>query len=192
MLSMGRGHPPGRVQFEMFLATALMFCNLARDCCSKVVRSRIGVLACERDSEFSNCGVSGRQCDVGEVVGSTVDRGGEFGVGAVGPAAQGCLCLGPGDVGFDLSCSLAESPDVRLSDCMPVEVVGGQRVELADLLAEWFEVLFEASDVVDRVVSVDGLVEFEEGAFFGCVGAGAAYFGDGGVGRWRGGRRGRW
>jgi hypothetical protein len=43
--------------------------------------------------------------------------------------------------------------NVRLSHCPPVGIGGGQRVELADLLAEGFEVSFEASDLVDRVVT---------------------------------------
>ena len=50
-------------------------------------------------------------------------------------------------------------------------VVGGQGVELADLSADGFELLFEASDVMDGIVGGDGVVEFDEGAFFGCVDA---------------------
>ena len=65
---------------------------------------------------------------------------------------------------------------MRAGDQMAAGGVCGQRVELADLLTEGFEVLFEAPDLVDRVVCCDCLVEFEEGSLFGCVDAGSAYF----------------
>jgi len=65
---------------------------------------------------------------------------------------------------------------VRPGDHLATGVVGGQQIELADLLAQGFEFAFEASDVVDGVVGGDGLVEFDEGALFGCVDAGADDF----------------
>ena len=65
---------------------------------------------------------------------------------------------------------------MRPGDHLVIGVVGGQGVELADLLADGFELLFEASDVMDGIVGGDGVVEFDEGAFFGCVDAASGDF----------------
>ena len=146
------------------------------DCRAKVVGCRLKIFRRERRGEFSDGWVAGFECDVCEVVCSAVDRCSEFWFGAVRPSVQCRLDLGSGDVGFDISGSLTKSFDVSPGHLVPIGVVGGQRVELADLSAEWFEVVFEASDLVDRVVRCDSSVEFGECAFFGRVDARAPYF----------------
>ena len=80
----------------------------------------------DRDREFGHCRVAGCERNVGEVVGSTVDGGGEFWVGAALPVVQGRLGFGSGEGGFDGSCSFTEPLDVRPGDHVATGVVGGQ------------------------------------------------------------------
>jgi len=92
---------------QLGIPTPLTFGNLASDRFPKFVRRCTGIGIGERHREFGHTRVAGRERDVCEVVGPTVDGGGELGVGAVFPFVQGRLGLGSGDVGFDGLCSFA-------------------------------------------------------------------------------------